>query len=209
MKEIVKTCLKHGDLTIDHVNKENIGVSFRLRCKECRKEYSDKNKEKLLEYSRKYEQRRAPRKYEGALAERVRKTSKEWRQKNSDIVNARVAADREKDPEKYRNYDRKWRAKNIERSRLKDIVKKHNISYEEYLEMMKKQNGLCAMCSKPEKRRSRTKGQICRLAVDHNHATGKIRELLCHGCNQVIGHAKESVEILKKAILYLEKHQCN
>lgn len=42
--------------------------------------------------------------------------------------------------------------------------------------------------------------------VDHNHTTGKVREVLCHHCNLGIGLFKESEERLQKAIEYLRKH---
>jgi len=55
-----------------------------------------------------------------------------------------------------------------------------------------------------QKKYSKTKIPV---AVDHNHSTGKIRSLLCQGCNHGIGHFKESITLLKRAIKYLEVHQ--
>lgn len=42
------------------------------------------------------------------------------------------------------------------------------------------------------------------LAVDHDHETGKVRGLLCKSCNLAIGKFKESVEIVRRALAYLE-----
>ena len=42
-----------------------------------------------------------------------------------------------------------------------------------------------------------------RLAVDHNHTTGKVRGLLCSNCNTLLGKAKDNVNILQAAIDYL------
>jgi hypothetical protein len=42
------------------------------------------------------------------------------------------------------------------------------------------------------------------LDVDHDHKTGRIRGLLCHNCNVLLGHAKENPVILLKAIQYLK-----
>ena len=44
------------------------------------------------------------------------------------------------------------------------------------------------------------------LCVDHNHATGKIRGLLCTQCNLAISHLKESPKIMQNAIAYIENY---
>lgn len=47
----------------------------------------------------------------------------------------------------------------------------------------------------------------CKLAVDHNHKTNKIRGLLCNRCNRGIGFMRDSIDLLQKAIEYLKTHQ--
>ena len=44
------------------------------------------------------------------------------------------------------------------------------------------------------------------LYVDHDHLTGKLRDLLCHHCNLLLGNAQDSVERLRLAIAYLQRH---
>jgi protein-arginine kinase activator protein McsA len=44
------------------------------------------------------------------------------------------------------------------------------------------------------------------IHIDHNHETGKTRNLLCHSCNTALGGFRDSPEILTNAIKYLEKH---
>lgn len=39
--------------------------------------------------------------------------------------------------------------------------------------------------------------------VDHDHETGKVRGMLCHNCNLMIGYAKEDIQTLRRAITYL------
>lgn len=208
MSEIVKICKNHGDLTRKMVYEEkmNNGLTFRLRCSKCVHEYRLKNIEKLREKSREYEKTKRIRP-ENHYEDYVKKKSREWRQKNSDLVNKRVREYRKNNTEKYLNYDRNWRANNLMRARELDVVKKHDITYEEYKFMFEKQDGKCYICNKEETKKSRTSGQICRLAIDHNHDTGKIRKLLCHNCNIVVGHCKESIEFLERTIDYLKEHK--
>lgn len=207
MIEIVKTCKIHGELSINQVHEEkmNNGLSFRLRCKQCLQDYRDKNREKERERSRLYEKTKRQRP-QNHYEDYVKVKSREWRQKNSDLVNERIREDRKKDPEKYRDWERDKRSKNLLRYQEMEVVQKHNITYEEYKWMFDAQGGKCYICDKVETKKSRTTGQVCRLALDHNHVTGKIRKLLCHNCNIVVGHCKESIEFLKKTIEYLEKH---
>lgn len=69
--------------------------------------------------------------------------------------------------------------------------------------MSVRQNNLCAICKQsPQMTNKRNQ----KLFLDHCHATGKIRGMLCNNCNIAIGHAKESVEILKAMITYLKTH---
>jgi len=44
------------------------------------------------------------------------------------------------------------------------------------------------------------------LYVDHCHATGNVRKLLCQHCNSGLGMFKDSPELLIKAADYLKEH---
>jgi hypothetical protein len=102
-----------------------------------------------------------------------------------------------------RNSAKEWREKNLEKSkfyaRRTHIMRKFGLSMDEYNQMLKEQNGVCAICE-----------SVCAtgnaLAVDHNHSTGKIRKLLCKNCNTAIGLLKEDVVVIAKAIEYLKLH---
>lgn len=72
---------------------------------------------------------------------------------------------------------------------------KYGITNEKYSQMVDSQGGKCAICDQPTK-----------LCVDHDHTTGKVRELLCNSCNAVLGYSKENQIILRSAIKYLNKH---
>lgn len=70
-----------------------------------------------------------------------------------------------------------------------------SLTVAQYDDLLKKQDGKCAICRKPPKR--------MRLAVDHDHKTGKVRGLLCFYCNYRIVR-KWKIEMLRKVLAYLE-----
>lgn len=69
---------------------------------------------------------------------------------------------------------------------------------DEYAIMLESQFGTCAICGRPPKSRS--------LHVDHDHATGDIRGLLCHNCNTAIGLLGDDIAIMSRAVEYLSRH---
>lgn len=79
------------------------------------------------------------------------------------------------------------------------IKRKYGISLEEYDELLARQDGGCAICG------SRDHALEYQLAVDHDHETGRVRGLLCHRCNLGIGQFGDDLDLLRKAIKYLEE----
>ncbi len=80
--------------------------------------------------------------------------------------------------------------------------KRYNLSEEKYHEMRKEQQQKCAMCLnlfKEDKPKS--------IHIDHNHETGKVRGILCDGCNLFLGRIEspEYSKRLKIAQAYLRK----
>jgi len=72
--------------------------------------------------------------------------------------------------------------------------------------LLEVQNGRCAICGASHGHRS-CYDRKCRLAVDHDHRTGKVRGLLCNSCNRGLGRFKDSIENLEAAIRYLKWEQ--
>jgi hypothetical protein len=72
------------------------------------------------------------------------------------------------------------------------------ITHEQYLAKVAEQQGRCALCGK----QPGAKG----LAVDHDHASGIVRGLLCSKCNAGLGHFDDDPRRLKKALEYLASH---
>ncbi len=107
---------------------------------------------------------------------------------------------RNANPEKRRQYKRNAYHKNSygkESQWKRDLVKLYGITEEQWQEMFKSQNGVCAICHKHQVYR--------KLSVDHNHKTGKVRGLLCNRCNRLLGYAFDSQNILQAAADYLQR----
>lgn len=100
-----------------------------------------------------------------------------------------------KDPEKHYIAARKYNKANKKKKQDYHYLYKYGLTPEAYQELLKKQDYHCAMCDSKE-----------HLEVDHNHKTEKVREILCHKHNMVLAMADDNIDILYKAISYLEKH---
>jgi len=100
-------------------------------------------------------------------------------------------------------YFRDWERAHPEGTRRRDYRKRYGIGVEEYEELFIKQDGKCAICGKPESRT--VKGKVTRLAVEHDHETGKVRGLACHACNRMLGFSGDCPERLEAGAAYLRK----
>jgi uncharacterized CHY-type Zn-finger protein len=115
------------------------------------------------------------------------------------------ATERGKNAKKVRNT--KWRANHPEQDyqyvRERDLKYHFNLTQAEYDAMLASQGGVCAICKQIDSRK-RKDGSHFSLSVDHNHATGEIRALLCGKCNTALAHF-EDYEFFNAALAYLEK----
>ena len=83
--------------------------------------------------------------------------------------------------------------------RREDMLKRnYGISHRDYLRMVKQQGGGCAICG-----RKAAKEKY--LHVDHCHATGKVRGVLCHQCNWYLGTIDADPLILERINDYRNK----
>ena len=95
-----------------------------------------------------------------------------------------------------------WASKNPTRSarhkRNHHLIKNFGITLVESELLLKKQGGVCAICRKePREKRG------LRPHLDHDHATGKVRGILCAPCNFGLGAFRDNTINLKSAIRYL------
>lgn len=185
-----KICKLHGELSLNDVIEEKVkwGDGIYRRCRLCKldkdRKWKKDNKEKHI-------------------ASSVR-----WKKNNRAKVNEWQRNDRMLNPDKYYEWGRIGRERLGPLRSIKEVTRIRGINLDQYYQMVGNQDNKCSICNKNETRKNRN-GKTARLCIDHNHTTGNVRELLCHNCNQVIGHSKESVEILQKVIEYLNRHNIN
>tara|TARA_B100000287_G_C20076247_1_gene560494 strand:+ start:54 stop:461 length:408 start_codon:yes stop_codon:yes gene_type:complete len=99
-----------------------------------------------------------------------------------------------------KKYMKEYYKKNKMRAKARSMENRYGITIEQYWQMLKDQNFACKVCN--SHMTDHKKG----LCVDHDHTTGKVRALLCKGCNVALGEIKENKDTLAKLIMYLEEH---
>lgn len=127
--------------------------------------------------------------------------TKAWREKNPTGHQNWVAKNEDHRRNYNKNYSMQNRAKRTELHRNWALKNLYGISVEEYDRLLFEQDDLCAICHKKQLPKARGG----RLFVDHDHATGKVRGLLCTKCNALLGHADDNEETLLSAVGYLRK----
>ena len=87
-----------------------------------------------------------------------------------------------------------------EKNRSPYLRYQYGMTQNDYDLWFEKQNGVCRICGNapPDGRN---------LHVDHDHATGVVRGLLCQTCNSMLGMAQDNVDILAAGIAYLTERK--
>ena len=106
----------------------------------------------------------------------------------------------------------RWKDANPDKVLDARLRRDFGITLDDYEALLAEQCGVCAICGeppavafgRPDGRPGRQGRQrVPRLVVDHDHATGKIRGLLCVHCNRGIGFLKDDPAIVRLALKYL------
>lgn len=138
----------------------------------------------------------------------------DWRQGQCKVCRtAQMQEHRAKDPEKSREIARRsfaknrkkgteyrleWKRRNGDKVRGYALKSRYDITQEQVDQMKSEQGGLCPLCAREL--------PAIRAHTDHSHATGKIRGILCGGCNIGLGFI-EKPDFLPRALAYLKRHQ--
>jgi hypothetical protein len=122
--------------------------------------------------------------------ERTRAYNRAYHAAHKDEINALRRLRWANNPERKEQH-RRYRRK----TRRKDTLKYYyGISPDDYDRLFAQQRGACAIC------RERPAKTLC---IDHCHATGKVRGLLCRRCNLGLGHLDDSPTLVSAALAYL------
>jgi hypothetical protein len=158
--------------------------------KEYEQEYRAKNREKLNAYAKAY---RIAHKKEITAYNKTRNATPEAKAKLK-IYNAT--------PERktyQHNYNK--RPEIILKYKIRDLKRNFNLTLEQYDEMLLKQNNCCAICGRPASEFKR------KLAVEHNHKTGKIRGLVCNKCNILCEYFDNNSGSIMKLASYFKRDE--
>tara|TARA_R110002126_G_scaffold176577_1_gene325196 strand:- start:1845 stop:2261 length:417 start_codon:yes stop_codon:yes gene_type:complete len=104
--------------------------------------------------------------------------------------------------EKYKKY----KVANRSKTKAADRLRKYGITAADHALMLKEQKNKCKICrvtfvNENDKNYKKCLGEY----VDHCHTTNKVRGLLCHKCNTGLGHFKDNIKNLQRAINYLKE----
>jgi len=87
-----------------------------------------------------------------------------------------------------------------ESDRAYHLKKKYGITVEDYDRMFQEQQYGCAVCGTEHPDYS---GRQKFFHVDHDHASGKVRGLLCKNCNIALGHVRDDLDVVLSMAVYL------
>ncbi len=156
-------------------------------------------------------------------AEEKREYNRQYRAKNAESIKAYQSEWRAKNVNGIKSYQKQWKAKNVESVKAyqaeyhseyrqrdevqhayweRNLKRNYRMTPDRFNALWHQQEGKCLICTVdmlPRGRKNRS------VAVDHNHATGEIRGLLCRCCNRAIGLLQDSPEILRSAADYLQQ----
>lgn len=110
----------------------------------------------------------------------------------------------------YRSYCKPCAVKRVQKKRENDttwwrkyqLKRDFGMTLHQYEQMLEEQAYRCAICNNLFD----VEVQARKPNLDHDHKTGRVRGVLCFGCNTTLGKVGDSIDTLRNAIAYLEKH---
>lgn len=149
--------------------------------------WKQKNRDKVNEYARKY--------YRSKYKVKKNAYSETWRKQNPE----KVRAYRKKGYQKAKQEGRIYTLAHRRGATFARIKKNYGITKDQYMQLLINSCGRCDACGEQFINKSHSSH------VDHNHVTGKVRGLLCHGCNLALGLLHEDPKKISQLLKYLEE----
>jgi len=205
-----KRCRKCGEeKSLDDFHRSNNSPDGRqYRCKPCaisaaRQRALDNPEAKKLADQKygKSDKCKANRKArrDGPEGDRIKAQKREAYYRNHEVELDKLRQ-RQMDPEyqtKARERLAKWQA-NDPRGQWRLSLKMHySLTLDDYDAMVLRQEGRCDICN----------DILDKPNVDHCHASGKVRALLCGHCNRGLGYFRDRPEVIRAAAAYIEIHK--
>ena len=131
--------------------------------------------------------------------EKIKQRSSDYYEANKEKVSEKAKL-KFSDPERRARraeWQREYRRKNREYVNARDAAKTYGITMEQALDLKRRKN--CDICGALPEREGWSH------AIDHCHASGEVRGVLCMQCNQGLGKFRDNPELLQAAIMYLDK----
>lgn len=121
--------------------------------------------------------------------------NRRWWSANKDRQRAANARWAEANPEKRQGYSRRWREANRDAGRTSHFKRRYGLTAGDVATLAAKQKHLCLVCGE----------KMTVPNVDHCHETGRVRGLLCGGCNRGLGQFRDNPKRLRAAADYVER----
>lgn len=136
---------------------------------------------------------------EGPYREGIRQRERERAQRDADKRKAQQKLSYARlDPE----------AKEARRAdgRERAMKRTFGITMAEYEVLWAQHGGVCGICHRAESEVEPRTARLRRLAIDHDHDSGRIRGLLCRKCNTALGLIGDDRAVAASLLAYLERH---
>lgn len=96
------------------------------------------------------------------------------------------------------DYEARNPARKATNQRRHLVKKRYGLTLEAAEALVVASGGLCAICRREAEPN-----------IDHCHASGRVRGVLCRACNKGLGHFYDKPDLLRAAAAYLERHADN
>lgn len=215
MSDVIKVCKKHGNLKRTDLRIHTRKNKIYWECVFCKKEHNEKQYSKQRNI--KIKQKSIINNYlkEKGIV-KICKKHGELQKVHAKLdgkyykcrlcMYERTRTYEKNNPEKIRLAKNKRYSNNSSKYRKLSIVRKKNITVSQYDQMILDQDNKCAICKRKETRIRKGELKPRPLCIDHDHKTGKLRQLLCWSCNAGLGFFQENIEYFESAISYIRRN---